>query len=1362
MDRNRINIQILDVKTNGLVDHVDTGAAVSCISYDLVKKFENKVRLDRADIPNIYGVGGEKHKVKGKVMLPLNFKGLIIDYSFLVIEDLQHPLILGDDFLLANKANIHYPTRTLYLHEGTVQVALINTQVGNARMAKTITIPGSNMCELPVIIPKKYLNKPVILEPVSYLEKSQLMGACCLVQATRSNSAYVKMQIINPNRDPVTIPRNQVVAMVSHVDIKTLQNLSDVEKQNINTNSVSNLETKQREKSKKKSKLDFDLSSAELTDIEKQKLKKFLDNNRNVFATDLSELGQTNIYQHEIQTTHEIPVRTPPYRTTPVMKEEIQKQVDKLLENNIIKPSTSPYNSSVVLVKKKDNTFRFTIDFRKVNAISKAMFYPLPNLNDVFDTIGAVKPKIWSSLDMAQGYWQIELHPNSRHKSAFVTHNGVYEWNRMPNGLKNSSFTFQMVMSQILQGLNWKNVLVYVDDILIFSENFEEHLTHLNQVFDRLRKANLTLKPSKCHFGVSKVKYLGHILSKNGIQVDEAKIKLVKEHPIPKTQQHVRQFLGLYKPFLWTAECQKSFETLQNALTTAPILAFPDLSKSFTLTCDASGSAIGYILGQVDENKRERVISYGGRALKNEEKNWTISEKECLAVLEGIKQHKVYLLNNKFTVFTDHKALIWLHKSKDTNSKLGRWALQLQDFDFEIIYKEGKNNQNADAISRIPYPPQSPELKDTNEQDNNDLGENPYPIINSMSQKCSQNENQKISDGFIEMRFEYGHDDPIVASIVENKLDNLSDVAKLQRECPELTDIITFLENGTLPKDEKKAKTVYFDKDNYRLGQDGELIHQWWPRTKGVPRIEAMIEQLVLPKILREDALLSYHDCKAGGGHAGIKKTYAALHLKYYWPGMYQQVYSYVISCDKCQRAKRPAHKQPAPLMPLPVTDTFDRWHMDILTTLPTTKENYKHILLIVDSFSKWSEAFPLKTQEATEIAHILYNQVFTRFGCPASLTSDRGQNFCSKLIQALCELFQVTRHHTSSYHPQSNSTCERMNSTIGQILRTYCDQNQMNWADLIPSVMMAIRMSPNTESTGFSPYHMVFGKEMNIPFDISVLPKDNMSKSAKEHLHQLIDHLKIVKKVCKQNLEKSQEKSKQYYDKRSKEPNFRVGDRVLLQCMKVPKGLSPKLHAKWIGPYYITNVGQNNTYKLRRMSDHKIVKSRIHANRIKPYEDPRNVREPVRQNNDDLNDNSSQNDDSIDIDKNDDETQLPNNVDDPNLGQDNQNDIDDNDQTQSETDNDSEFLAEKLVAKKKRNGKNYYRVKWVGYKKTTWVAEEDIGEGLLVEFYTKYTKSGKLRKKETKQLFYKSKYGINKNRMYKKKKANENKLYMA
>lgn len=555
----------------------------------------------------------------------------------------------------------------------------------------------------------------------------------------------------------------------------------------------------------------------------------------------------------------------------------------------------------------------------------------------------------------------------------------------MPFGLKNSGFTFQMVISQVLQGLNWKNVPVYVDDISIFSKNFEEHLTHLTQVFSRLKNANLTLKPTKCHFGVPKIKYLGHVLSKQGIQVDEDKIEIVKKYPILKTQQEVRQFLGLCnyyrkfvknyskitvpintllqkeKAFVWTDECQNSFETLKKALTSAPILAFPDLEQPFTLTCDASGSAIGYILGQVDDNKRERVISYGGRALKNEEKNWTISEKECIAVLEGIKHNNVYLSNHKFKVFTDHKALIWLHKTKDTNAKLGRWALQLQNYNFEIIYKEGENNQNADAISRIPYLPK--DLKCVDKESIEDLDNTPCPIINSVRQ--TEDEIEAHDGSFTEIRFEYDQEHPIVASLNEQKCQDLSEIAKLQRQCSELSDLIKFLETGKLPDDEKKAKTVYFDKDSYRLGQDGELIYQWWPRTKGVPRAENMIEQLVLPKLLREDALLSYHDCIAGGGHAGIKKTYAALHLKYFWPGMYQQVYSYVISCDECQRAKRPAHKQPAPLMPLPVADTFDRWHMDILTTLPETSQGYKHILLVVDSFSRWSESFPLKTQEA-------------------------------------------------------------------------------------------------------------------------------------------------------------------------------------------------------------------------------------------------------------------------------------------------------------------------------------------------------------------------------------------------------------
>ena len=1341
MDRNKVTVDIFGLRTVGLVD---TGAAISCISQNIISRLQNKnLKIENTNNMNICGVGGEEHRVKGKVNLPVKFKGLIVKYAFYVIENLQYPLILGDDFLLDNKCNIHYPSRTLHIHEGAWQVALITTTAGKAKTTKRLTIPAKSIAEIPVLIPEQFINDYIILEPVPFLADydHEILGASCLVRATKSST---RMQIINPNDRPVTIPKYTKIATVSLVNEKSIQDINDDKyEEKENKQVIGNINKKKGNKSK----LEFDLTSSDISEDQKCQLLKFLNKNRDVFAADLSELGKCNVGEHDIETEDHRPFRIPPYRTSPDIKEEIERQVEKMKEQNIVVPSTSPYNSPVVLCKKKDGTFRFAIDYRKLNKITKPMSYPLPNLNDVFDAIGNAKANTFSVLDLCQGFWQIPLNSQAREKCAFVTHSGVYEWTRMPFGLRNSSITFSRVLGQVLQGLNWKNVLAYVDDILIFSKNFEEHLHHLSQVFGRLKNADLKLKPSKCQFAVKEVKYLGHVLTKDGVKVDEDKVKIVKNYPTPKNQTEVRQLIGLtnyYRkfvrnyakicvplnkllqkesPFEWTQQCQDAFETLKDALTSAPILAFPDMSKPFELITDASGHSLGYLLCQKDSQNRECVISYGERALKREEKRWTVSEKECLAVLEGIKNNKVYLSHSKFTVVTDHKALVWLHKIKDTNAKLGRWALQLQNYTFDVIYREGKNNQNADALSRIPYPPtpdnpvEEEDFPSALVQNIETLEEGKQDEVQNMSTE-TVGKNMKI---ITEITFEYDEPKQMVATIDDKEipLDNIEQVVKLQKKCPELSDLIIYLNENKLPNDDKKARAILFEKDAYRLGSKGELIHLYWPRTKGMPRAEAMIEQLVLPKILRQDALLSYHDCTAGGGHKGFRRTYAAIQLKYYWNGLYQNVHDYVMSCDKCQRAKCQKHKHPAPLQPLPIENTFDRWHMDILTGLPKSKEGYQHILLIVDSFSRWSEALPLKTQEAREVAECLYNDIFTRFGAPKTLVSDRGQNFLSKLIQAVCELFNVTRHHTSSYHPQSNSTCERMNSTIAQTLRTYCGNE--NWPKLLPSVMMAMRMTPNTESTGFSPFKMIFGKEMNIPFDVAMQPKDNIGKSAQEHVNELIDQLKMVQKIAKCNVDKAQEKGKTYYDKKARKPQFKVGDRVLLQCMKVPKGTSPKLQMKWEGPFYIHHAN-DTTYKLRRLNDHKILKSRIHANRLKLYNDPRDHRVPpthVQQQID--NDNNIRN---IDDKVANDETQI---------------DITDNesltDETNDETDNEQvddndQFLADKLLAKKKINGKTHYRVKWVGYSKTTWVPEEDIGEGLLIEYHNKYTQTGKVRKK--------------------------------
>ena len=1421
MHKNTISVKIAQCRTSALVD---TGASISCISQALMYRSGlSREGIETCSLKQITGVGGEHHRVLGIISVPLVISGLCFPYKFYVLEQLHHSIILGIDFLHENQCFIDLGSNTLHLKDNLI-TSKLNVSSAKASVIRQVTLKAREETTIPVFISKTKRNREVLLEPIN---NHNFTSARCLVKTKRyKHFSKANLRILNPTNSDVTLKPKTVVALVSEVDSDNVFELSE-DKSDISVNSVSNVVESAHTQS-----INFNIHNSDLTQKQITQLTNFLNSNKDVFATSLDKIGKTNVFMHKIETEPgSKPVHKPCYRYRPEIKAEIQRQTNEMLESEIIQPSSSVWNSPVVLVKKKDNSWRFAIDYRSLNKITIPISHPLPRLEDVFDCIGEASATIFSTLDLNSAYFQIELDPETKHKSAFITHDGVYEFNRMPFGLRNAPMSFQMLMSQVLRGLHWKIVLCYIDDILVFSKTFEEHLYHLSQVFSRLREANLTLKPEKCQFGLEKVKYLGHVLSKNGVSVDTEKTDKVRNFPIPTSQKELKSFLGLcnyYRRFVkgfakiasplnfllkgnkkgkfksgdWTDECQRAFQNLKDALISPPILGFPDMNKKFILSTDASGTAIGYILGQLNDQNQEYVIAYGGRALSKDERKWSVTDQECLAVIEGIKAYEHYLTSREFTVHTDHKALSYLLGLKDPSGRLGRWVVFLQKFNMNIVHKTGKLNTNADAISRIPYTglegtvacalteqacncqPLRNIQEQSHIQDNksgvlsntwayqNSAFENRSPVAVPRSDKqrspgmrgssvnicqtaivpdpAHDTESyddvfknlllpdddasaETIQDGkndasqtiwkeptgksFVQVELEYF--DPVCV-VSDNTADYLTmvDIRDLQRRCSDFDFIIQYLETMEMPEDEKEQRICLRAEDQYVM-QDGILYHLYQPRFKSkANQEERYILQLALPTSKRKEILRNYHDCTAGGGHFGVTRTFVKLKQKYWWPKMYQEVKDYIGSCDICQRIKVDRRQFPPPLKPLPVVSTFDRVHIDILGPLPKTKEGYQYILLIIDSSSKWSEAFALVNQEAKEIADIFYNQFICRYGAPRVLVSDRGKNFMSKLLNALCEMFRIKRHHTSSYHPQTNATVERANSTLAKSLASYVNENQTNWPDYLNSVMMAFRSTPATESTQMSPYHILFGKEMNLPVDVNLIPKPTLPNNVKQHIDNVHQSIKLYQDIAQANMKIVQDSVKEKYDLKSKEPCFRVNDRVLLRNHVTKKGLSSKLTPKWIGPFKITSRGLNHTYKIQDIQSGKIRKSYINASNLKHYQQP-------------FDSDSSDNEEET--------NQPPTTVQTQELEKTQNNQTSQNQQIQPETQQNIDPpqktpIVQKILKTKMYSKTRYFYVQWDNHSRS-WLEESKIEQDLLDKYWKTHTRKGTRRKYKTRHF---------------------------
>ena len=691
---------------------------------------------------------------------------------------------------------------------------------------------------------------------------------------------------------------------------------------------------------------------------------------------------------------------------------------------------------------------------------------------------------------------------------------------------------------------------IYIDDMIIFSHTFEDHMLHIETVLSKLQDANLRLNPAKCRFAVDSTKYLGFIISCKGVQTDEDKVQVIKTFPVPTDVPSVRSFLGLvgyYRRFIknfsiiagslydllkkdakfsWTADCQKAFETLRNVLCQAPVLGFPNVNKDFIVTVDSSTKAVGYVLSQKDENGVEHPIVYSGHTLNSQQQKWGISDIECLGLVSAVREFHPYLAHRPFQIYTDHISLKWLSEIKHRTGRLYRWSLLLSPYSYTIFHKPGVKIPHCDALSRRTYPPGS-ELPydqevsevvlnlDSSPNIDNDIANtlisNPEQALPSedkldVTESKTQNDDNKQTDNkateYTEITFEYEDELPIINALTDSPptdvLDPLDNLPQLQRECKDLGRIINYLESGELPDDDKLARKTVFEAESYFI-KDNTLYHHVLQRGKHNDVLNPVIKQIAVPVILRHEILVNYHD---NFSHNGQDRMYATLRNKLYWNTMYADVREYVKTCTVCQTSKRSYHPQRVPMQCQQVEDIFCRYHMDILDLKQKAKSGHKYLLIVVESLSRHPEAFPLYTQSASEVATILFRHIICRYGQISSLVSDRGANFTSELIKHMCSLFKINRVKTGAYSPKGNSACERFNSTILAAFRCYLDKQHENWTDYIDAILYAYRGTVSTNSTRFSPFFILFARQMKLPVD-SVVTVNKQQEQRRSFLYR-------------------------------------------------------------------------------------------------------------------------------------------------------------------------------------------------------------------------------------------------------------------
>ena len=928
---------------------------------------------------------------------------------------------------------------------------------------------------------------------------------------------------------------------------------------------------------------EFNFDDMDLTPKEIVILKKTICKYAKVFEKPTPQ-NPAKVVGHSVDTGQSKPINQVPYRAGFKERQVIEEHVNKMLDDGVISESKSPWASPVVLVSKKDGSIRFCVDYRKLNAVTMKDVYPIPRIDDSLNALGGMK--YFSTFDLAQGYWQTPMEEDSKAKTAFTTHCGLYQFNVMPFGLCNAPATFQRSMDLVLAGIKWKSCLVYIDDIIVFSKTFEEHIAELEELFTRLNKFNLKLKASKCFFCKKSVEYLGHVVSKHGIQVDQKKVRAAQDLKPPQNVTEVKSFLGLtgyYRRFIrnyakiaepltsltrttksefdWNEKCDEAFENLKAKLIEAPILRYPDFNRVFKIQTDASDAGLGAVLSQ-EFDDGEAAIVFASRTLHEGERKWSTREKEALAVIWACELFRPYIIGQKFIVETDHESLKWLLNSSN-GGRIARWNIRLQEFDMEIRHRKGKQNANADAFSRNPGV-QEDRILDVDE------------TMNKFERQVNA----------VEVVIPKKPKKTVIPSIEE--------FAKLQKEDLKVGRIVRYLECKTISQmdeqftAEERQKLAHLSKF-YGLRDDGILIHYQTFKRHGISR---RVNQIVVPEKLIDTIMYYYHDNMLSA-HPGIFRTQRNIQDRFYFDGMLWKIKRYVKRCLKCNQHKYSQPKSQGLMQIFASVKPFDVVGIDIVGPFKISNKGNKYILVMMDHFTRWVELRALPEVTAQAVCQALFDEIICRHGCPEKILSDQGQQFVGDVMKELCEKLGIKKIQTSPYHPQTNAHVERFNRYLVTAMRMYVDSTLKNWDEQLSAIAFAYRTGYNA-STGDTPYYLIHGRNPKMPTDVELNYDSNGFLKDKE---DLVVGLKRAIDAAREMQRGSIEKNKRLYDGHQKEKIFAPGTLVMLYY---PNKLLNKLSKRCTGPYRVLKQLSPVTYEIEdlRGSERQIV----HVQRIKEF----------------------------------------------------------------------------------------------------------------------------------------------------------------